>query len=1172
VYGKGLIVDNVKANIVSLSAIAKNTYVEYSHSNKGFKLSGKRIKRDIYFDLSINGLYVLRDTYADPSAQVLKADVSTARQLEAAKQARELCARLGHIGSDGIIRIIKSAAINNLPVTVEDVRRADRLLGPCIHCSMGKLTKPKDTTVPNITTEARHVDVDPDPEVLHADFVFIPGPNNQNTIVFITVGESRRLIVAAKTKDRSQKALEKAWDDILTPYLENRIPVHKVMTDNEASLGLSANYLAQRGIKLVQHASEQHEPVVERRVRTIKERMRSVLSGLSFDLPLRLYWNLLTWVIQGINITPDTLNTADDVRSARERVSGARTDAKTIRAAFGECVLYHSENNEECNLGQRSDIGIIVGRNLDSGSHFIWNPLTTSFVERRPFKTIPMPQTTKAIIGDVAKRDNPGNKGAGKKNLPRLQKSDHLGGGQYTRVPVEFRINQESDHAEAAKASPKQPNKVAHTPVPMADTVPAISPIMSRNSPTDESPVSPVPYTRALENDKRDSHQSLPNPLGPQRHRLSTLEWSLAPELQNSLSKGHSSPLSPHHANSGGATVRKGVLNDNDSPGNGTLQAYSPINLPTFEPSHAAGSDRDHISPLISKSRQPLSKTPKSGSKPHSKAPVAKDNDSRNEKLQKHSPRYPQRVRKQRDLTYFALSQMTISEALRTYPSEGRAAIQAELANLLNYEAIEPAPDGSSMAIPCKLFVKEKVKSDGTFDKLKGRLVAGGHKQIWDGEDNSSPTVGWETVLMALATAAKHNLHLTVADVTSAYLNAPAVKPVYMTLPPQITEELLQLRPDWRSFAGKGGTLCVKLKKALYGLKDSGKLWYNHISDVLIKAGFISSDHDHCLFKKLDGDKHAAMVLLYVDDILVIAKTAAESKKIIDLLENQYGTLTVQTGNSFSFVGTRITVNENGIKVDCKGSIDKLVAQYSAQGTSSNAPTPSNYSVKEESEEINNKVFHSLVMSIMYIGKRCRPDVLANAAYLSTKINNPSVRDLTAALKTLRYLNSSSEKGILFLKTRQQDLKLSCDAAFNVHCDAKSHTGAVVLAGGAPVYYKSSKQKSISKSSTEAEMIACDTGVDMLLHMAEIAEFMGFGVEYPITIEQDNKSAIFILERGRPTKKRAPIEVKYQYILENIQNGKVSIAHVPTEAMIADILTKMLHGNNFRKAAARLLF
>jgi len=1096
---------------------------------------------------------------------------------------------------------------------------------------MGKLTKPKDTIVPNTSTEARIIDLEPDPETLHADFVFIPGPNSQNTIVFLTVGEGRRLIVASRTKDRSQKALEKAWDDVLTPYLQNRIPVLKIMTDNEASLGVSASYLAQKGIKLVQHASEQHEPVVERRVRTIKERMRAVLSELHFDLPLRLYWHLLVWVVQGINITPDTLNTADDVRSARERVSGTRTDARTLRAAFGECVLYHSESNEDCNLSQRSDIGLIVGRNLDSGSHLIWNPLSGSFVERRPFKTIPMPNSTRIIIADVAKHDNPAGKGEAKKNLPRLRKSDHLGGGQFTRVPAELRRSIEADTSGPSSNDPKQPSIEVHDQVPQSvsssDQEPSRPPIInsgesgnfdgdmeqttisSDNGTSNSfSEMSSVPtltsnkrkvnsYHRSRDitksisiggplkssesskhisayrnNGKSSEAETLQKVSGPYSATSGTSNAKIGATPQKSTTKRSKTTLNKGTSNRGRVRHRRGVLAKGDQTSNDTAQPHSPVYLPTSELSSMPEIDVDLNSTHIPKISLPYSESEKQAISAPFQVPNAKGDNPLLADAQEHSSRYPKRVRKPRASDHFALSQMTLTEALRTYPSEGRAAIQAELENLLKYEALEPAPDGYSMSIPCKLFVKEKTKADGSFDKLKGRLVAGGHKQEWDGEDNSSPTVGWETVMMALATAAKFGLHIKVADVTSAYLNAPAEKPVHMTLPPQITSELLQLRPDWSSFAGKGGTMCVRLKKALYGLKDSGKLWYNHISGVLTRAGFTAANQDNCLFKRNSGEKLTAMVLIYVDDLLIITKTTEEGNEIINLLENMYGALTVQSGNEFSFVGTRITLYENGIKVDCQGSIEKLVAFYSAEGTSSNVPTPSDYSVKEESKEIDNKVFHSLVMSIMYIGKRCRPDVLANAAYLSTKINSPNVNDLKAALKTLRYLNSSKEKGILFSKTRQQDLKLSCDAAFNVHCDAKSHTGAVILAGGAPVYYKSSKQKSVSKSSTEAEMIACDTGVDMLLHIAEIAEFMGFGVEYPITIEQDNKSAIFILERGRPTKKRAPIEVKYQYILENIQNGKVCISYVPTEAMVADILTKMLHGTNFRKAAARLLF
>ena len=58
-----------------------------------------------------------------------------------------------------------------------------------------------------------------------------------------------------------------------------------ICTDNEANFGLTEDFLSSQGVQLMRHASGSHEPFVERRIRTLKERMRAILNGVPFQLP-----------------------------------------------------------------------------------------------------------------------------------------------------------------------------------------------------------------------------------------------------------------------------------------------------------------------------------------------------------------------------------------------------------------------------------------------------------------------------------------------------------------------------------------------------------------------------------------------------------------------------------------------------------------------------------------------------------------------------------------------------------------------------------------------------------------------------------------------------------------------------------------------------------------------
>jgi len=65
--------------------------------------------------------------------------------------------------------------------------------------------------------------------------------------------------------------------------------------------------------------------------------------------------------------------------------------------------------------------------------------------------------------------------------------------------------------------------------------------------------------------------------------------------------------------------------------------------------------------------------------------------------------------------------------------------------------------------------------------------------------------------------------------------------------------------------------LVYKLKKSLYGLKQSPRRWYLKFDAFVLSIGFVRSKLDHCVYYKFDGD-HILIVALYVDDMLLIGK------------------------------------------------------------------------------------------------------------------------------------------------------------------------------------------------------------------------------------------------------------------------------------------------------------
>jgi hypothetical protein len=80
---------------------------------------------------------------------------------------------------------------------------------------------------------------------------------------------------------------------------------------------------------------------------------------------------------------------------------------------------------------------------------------------------------------------------------------------------------------------------------------------------------------------------------------------------------------------------------------------------------------------------------------------------------------------------------------------------------------------------------------------------------------------------------------------------------------------------------GKNELVC-KLKKSLYGLKQSPNMWYQKFDSYMLGLGFTRSKEDHCVYFKLIGD-HLIYLVLYVDDMLLIGK----NKEIIQDVKTQ---------------------------------------------------------------------------------------------------------------------------------------------------------------------------------------------------------------------------------------------------------------------------------------------
>ena len=183
-------------------------------------------------------------------------------------------------------------------------------------------------------------------------------------------------------------------------------------------------------------------------------------------------------------------------------------------------------------------------------------------------------------------------------------------------------------------------------------------------------------------------------------------------------------------------------------------------------------------------------------------------------------------------------SNISVKEAFRTRGDEAKRVIMSELKQMLDKRVWAPVMGGKLSAmqrattIRSSMFLKQKNNPNGSFLKLKARLVAGGDQQDKSlYEDLSSPTVSTSAVFTLLSIATHEKRNVAVVDISGAYLNADMTLdvPVHMRLDRTMTDLIIDIDLTYNKYTDTRGGVTVHLKKALYGRVESSGLWYENL-------------------------------------------------------------------------------------------------------------------------------------------------------------------------------------------------------------------------------------------------------------------------------------------------------------------------------------------------------
>ena len=474
----------------------------------------------------------------------------------------------------------------------------------------------------------------------------------------------------------------------------------------------------------------------------------------------------------------------------------------------------------------------------------------------------------------------------------------------------------------------------------------------------------------------------------------------------------------------------------------------------------------------------------------------------------------------------------------------------------------EDAPAGANV-VGCKWVFKIKRDANGHIVRRKARLVAQGFSQVEgvDYFDTYAPVAKLASTHTVLALAARHDFELHQVDIKGAYLNGELTddEVVYMKHPP--------------GYKTPGsGTRVLRLRKTLYGLKQSGRRWYQKFKEILCdRMGFSQCEVDQAVFFRHE-DGSFMIVVIHVDDCSLTAKTL----KVIADFKEELGRHVEVTdlGELHWLLGMEIKRDRDThtLGISQKAYIDAILQRFGfdelkplstpmddkVQLSRSMAPVTA-----EDYALMRNVDYRAAVGALMYCAIGTRPDIAFAVSTLSRFSQNPGPTHWTAVKRVFRYLKGTKDLWLLYGGQGEMDgvgdgIVGYADADGSMAEDRHAVSGYAFIIDGGAVSWSSKRQEIISLSTTESEYVAAAHATKEALWLRQLVGQVFAPLRDPTPLFCDNQSAIALTKDQQFHARSKHIDIRFHFLRWVVEKNHIALLYCPTAEMVADTLTKAL--------------
>ncbi|GJR26927.1 retrovirus-related pol polyprotein from transposon TNT 1-94 [Tanacetum coccineum] len=340
-----------------------------------------------------------------------------------------------------------------------------------------------------------------------------------------------------------------------------------------------------------------------------------------------------------------------------------------------------------------------------------------------------------------------------------------------------------------------------------------------------------------------------------------------------------------------------------------------------------------------------------------------------------------------------------------------------------------------------------------------------------DYDEVFAPVARIEAIRLFLAYASFKDFVVYQMDVKSAFLYGKIEEEVYVCQP---------LGFEDPEFPDK----VYKVEKALYGLHQAPRAWYETLSTYLLDNGFQRGQIDKTLFiKKIKGD--ILLVQVYVDDIIFGSTKKVLCTEFEKLMHKKFQMSSM--GELTFFLGLQVTQKDDGIFISQDKYVEEILKKFGFS-TVKTASTPMETSKPllkdKEAEDVDVHLYRSMIGALMYL-TASRPDIMfAICACARFQVTSKGSH-LHVVKRIFRYLKGQPKLGLwkpkttidlkLILLISWQCKKQTIVATSTTEAKIAAKDEIQVCAARVSYYWKAKKATEISQSSGDIPLVTDET-------------------------------------------------------------------------------------------------